>query len=93
MHRSSASPQILEKLVNETEDVLAGSLPTYESTKHQKYAEACFYEALRLYPSVPKNAKTCVEDDILPDGTKVYKGDRVGWSSYAMGRASSVWGP
>ncbi|KAG9324836.1 hypothetical protein KVV02_001581 [Mortierella alpina] len=93
MHRSTASPKILEQLVNETDDVLAGGLPTYESTKHQKYAEACFYEALRLYPSVPKNGKICVEDDILPDGTKVYKGERIGWSSYAMGRATSVWGP
>ncbi|CAO3570767.1 unnamed protein product [Mortierella alpina] len=93
MHRATASPEILEQLVKETDDVLAGGLPTYESTKQQKYAEACFHEALRLYPSVPKNLKTCVEDDILPDGTKVYKGDRVAWSSYAMGRSSSVWGP
>ncbi|CAO3570765.1 unnamed protein product [Mortierella alpina] len=93
MHRSSASPQILEQLVNETDNVLSGGLPTYESTKHQKYAEACFYEALRLYPSVPKNGKICVQDDVLPNGTKVYKGDRVSWSSYAMGRASSLWGP
>ncbi|KAF9943755.1 Protein kinase alk2, partial [Mortierella alpina] len=93
MHRATASPEILEQLVKETDDVLAGGLPTYESTKQQKYAEACFHEALRLYPSVPKNLKTCVEDDVLPDGTKVYKGDRVAWSSYAMGRSSSVWGP
>ncbi|KAF9574939.1 hypothetical protein EC968_004940 [Mortierella alpina] len=93
MHRDTASPQILEQLVCETDDILAGGLPTYESTKQQKYAEACFYEALRLYPSVPKNGKICVEDDVLPDGTKVFKGDFVGWSSYAMGRSSLVWGP
>ncbi|KAF9956549.1 hypothetical protein BGZ72_002683 [Mortierella alpina] len=93
MHRSMASSEILEHLVKETDDVLAGGLPTYESTKQQKYAEACFHEALRLYPSVPKNLKTCVEDDVLPGGIKVYKGDRVAWSSYAMGRSSAVWGP
>ncbi|KAF9956548.1 serine/threonine protein kinase, CMGC, dual-specificity [Mortierella alpina] len=92
LHRSSTSPDILERLVKETDDVLAGGLPSYESVKHQKYAEACFHEALRLYPSVSKNGKTCVEDDILPGGIKVYKGDRIGWSSYAMGRALSVWG-
>ncbi|KAF9288020.1 hypothetical protein BGZ68_000917 [Mortierella alpina] len=83
---------ILKQLTEETDDVLAGALPTYESVKRQKYAEACFYEALRLYPSVPVNFKVCVADDILPDGTKVYKGDFVGWNSYAMGRTSSVWG-
>ncbi|KAF9956547.1 hypothetical protein BGZ72_002681 [Mortierella alpina] len=92
MHRSSASPEIVRQLVEETDDVLAGGLPTYESTKQQKYAEACFHEALRLYPSVPSNNKICVEDDTLPGGVKVYKGDVVAWNSYAMGRASSVWG-
>ena len=50
MHRSTASPEIMQQLVEETDDVLAGGLPTYESTKRQKYAEACFHEALRLYP-------------------------------------------
>ena len=50
LHRSSTSPDILERLVKETDDVLAGGLPSYESVKNQKYAEACFHEALRLYP-------------------------------------------
>ncbi|GJJ75076.1 hypothetical protein EMPS_07434 [Entomortierella parvispora] len=68
-------------------------LPTYETTKNQKYAEACFYEALRLYPSVPQNIKICVEDDVLPSGHKVYKGEKIGWSSWAMGRDTKIWGP
>jgi len=68
-------------------------LPTYETTKHQKYAEACFYEALRLYPSVPQNIKICVEDDVLPCGVKVHKGEKIGWSSWAMGRDTKTWGP
>ncbi|CAO3570764.1 unnamed protein product [Mortierella alpina] len=92
MHRSTASPEIMQQLVEETDDVLAGGLPTYESTKRQKYAESCFHEALRLYPSVPANSKICVEDDTLPGGVKVYKGDFVAWNSYAMGRTTSVWG-
>ncbi|KAF9333872.1 hypothetical protein BG006_003025 [Podila minutissima] len=93
MHRSKASPEIVENLHSETERVLQGDKPTYESTKQQKYAEACFYEALRLYPSVPKNIKTCVEDNVLPSGTPVYKGEVVGWSSWAMGRDEQIWGP
>lgn len=92
MHRRVASPEIVEKLHQETEDVLQGGKPTYESTKQQKYAEACFHEALRLYPAVPKNQRTCVEDDVLPSGTPVYKGEVVGWSSYAMGRDEQIWG-
>ncbi|KAF9378734.1 hypothetical protein CPC16_011157, partial [Podila verticillata] len=92
MHRRNASPEIVEKLHQETEHVLKGGKPTYESTKQQKYAEACFHEALRLYPSVPKNTKICVEDDVLPSGTPVYKGERIGWSSWAMGRDEQIWG-
>lgn len=93
IHRDSADKSVLQRLRDETEQVLQGTLPTYESTKLQKFAEACFYEALRLYPSVPKNMKTCVEDDVLPGGTRIYKGERIGWSSYAMGRSTAVWGP
>ncbi|KAF9186133.1 hypothetical protein BGZ51_005631 [Haplosporangium sp. Z 767] len=92
MHRSGGDQAIVKKLTEETDRVLQGGLPTYESTKQQKYAESCFYEALRLYPSVPKNFKTCVEDDILPGGVRIYKGERVGWSSWAMGRSTAIWG-
>ncbi|KAF9116102.1 hypothetical protein BGX27_004900 [Mortierella sp. AM989] len=94
MHRDQAAGHnIVRGLVEETDRVLQGGVPTYESTKQQKYAEACFYEALRLYPSVPKNIKTCVEDDVLPGGYKVYKNEKIGWSSWAMGRDTSIWGP
>jgi long-chain fatty acid omega-monooxygenase len=31
----------------------------------------------RLYPSVPKNPKCVLHDDILPDGTRVKAGDYV----------------
>ncbi|KAF8986269.1 hypothetical protein BGZ46_006891 [Entomortierella lignicola] len=94
MYRNqSESQKIVNELVKETDSVLQNGFPTYESTKQQKYAEACFYEALRLYPSVPKNIKTCVEDDVLPGGYKVYKNEKIGWSSWAMGRDTSLWGP
>ncbi|KAG0297639.1 hypothetical protein BGZ96_005516 [Linnemannia gamsii] len=56
------------------------------------YLKAVFHETLRLYPQVPRNLKEVVEDDVLPDGTIVYKGDSVGFSTYAMGRNRSVWG-
>ncbi|KAG0340365.1 hypothetical protein BG004_006460 [Podila humilis] len=92
--RSQSDPTILQSLVHESESVLQGGNPTYESTKLQKFAEACFHEALRLYPSVPKNGKTCVQDDVLPSsGIRVYKGETVGWSSWAMGRDTNIWGP
>ncbi len=41
---------------------------------------------------VPRNAKMTAEDDILPDGTIVRKGDIIGFSTWCMGRNKSVWG-
>lgn len=49
--------------------------------------------ALRIYPSLPRNLRYCVRDDILPDGTKVHAGEWIAWSSYVMGRSELVWGP
>ncbi|KAF9438569.1 hypothetical protein BGZ76_006789 [Entomortierella beljakovae] len=93
MHRSESNTEIISQLINEVDGVLGGLNPTYESTKRQKYAEACFHEALRLYPSVPQNIKTCVEDDVLPGGPRVYKGENIGWCPWAMGRLEYIWGP
>lgn len=33
-----------------------------------------------------------VEDDVLPGGIRVYRGDVIGISSYCLGRNKSVWG-
>ncbi|KAF9970489.1 hypothetical protein BGZ73_006801 [Actinomortierella ambigua] len=91
--KADADKGVLNKLVEEVDTVLQGNTPTYETHKHQKWAEACLFEALRLYPVVPRNMKRCLSDDVLPDGTRVYKDEFVSWSSWAMGRQESIWGP
>ncbi|KAF9109955.1 hypothetical protein BGX27_006952 [Mortierella sp. AM989] len=91
--RDDTDKDIMARLVDEVDTVLEGADPTYESHKKQKYTEACFNEALRIFPPVPRNLRHCEKDDILPDGTKVYKGEWVSWSSYAMGRSEAIWGP
>ncbi|KAF9083657.1 hypothetical protein BGX29_002989 [Mortierella sp. GBA35] len=93
MHRADASPEIVKKIIEETDEVLKGGLPTYESTKQQKFAEACFNESLRLFPAVPRNAKICTQDDVLPGGIPIHKGERITWSVWAMGRDEELWGP
>ncbi|KAF9927691.1 hypothetical protein FBU30_002955 [Linnemannia zychae] len=92
MHRSEASPKIIFQLTEEIDSILGNKPPTYESIKQQKYAEACFFETLRLYPSVPQNLKRCVQDDVLPGGIPVYKGENIGWCTWAMGRMEYLWG-
>ncbi|KAG0218383.1 hypothetical protein BGX33_007525 [Mortierella sp. NVP41] len=83
LFRSQTDPNVFKKLVQEVDDVLKGQVPTYESCKVMKYAEAC----------VPTNMKLAVQDDVWPDGTKIYKGEYASWSSWAMGRDTEIWGP
>ncbi|KAG9073273.1 hypothetical protein KI688_001065 [Linnemannia hyalina] len=93
MHRRGADPAIVQRMQEETDSVLQGGLPTYETTKQQKFAEACFNESIRLFPAVPRSTRICTQDDELPGGIKVHKGERVNWNTYAMGRDEKIWGP
>ncbi|KAF9907268.1 Protein kinase alk2 [Linnemannia zychae] len=92
LHRAQTDPRILHKLVQEVDDVLKGQAPTYDSCRTMKYAEACLYESLRIYPSVPGNMKVAVQDDVWPDGTKIHKGEFVSWNTWTMGRSTAIWG-
>lgn len=58
------------------------------------YTQAVVLETLRLYPSVPKDLKQAVADDVLPDsaGTVIRRGDIIAWAPFATGRSQAVWG-
>ncbi|KAL9686949.1 hypothetical protein QQ045_031344 [Rhodiola kirilowii] len=56
------------------------------------YLNAALTETLRLYPAVLMNGRCAEEDDTLPDGYKLRKGDGVYYMSYAMGRMPYIWG-
>jgi cytochrome P450 len=48
---------------------------TYESVEDLKYFVHCFYESLRIEPPTVMSAGIYTEDQILPNGLKVKKGD------------------
>ncbi|KAN0066595.1 heme binding [Thecaphora frezii] len=53
-----------------------------------------FYETLRLHPSIPKNIRRAINDDVLPNGgPRIRKGDVVLYSDWAMARNPDIWGP
>ncbi|URD88607.1 cytochrome P450 [Musa troglodytarum] len=54
--------------------------------------DAAVTESMRLYPPVPMDTQSCLEDDTMPDGTFVGKGWFVTYSAYAMGRLEDIWG-
>ncbi|KAK5797260.1 cytochrome P450 [Linnemannia elongata] len=91
--RDGADKNIMKELIQEVDEVLQGVDPTYTTYRQQKYSEACFYEALRMFPSVPKNIRQCASDDVLPGGAKIHKGDWFSWSPLIMGRSELIWGP
>ncbi|KAF9427327.1 hypothetical protein BGZ76_002387 [Entomortierella beljakovae] len=93
IYHGATDKEIAKKLREEADEIFKGSDPTYEQLKQMKYTEACFLEGLRFYPGAPRNLKTCIKDDVLPDGTKVYAKEWVSWSAYVMGRSESLWGP
>jgi cytochrome P450 len=57
-----------------------------------QYLHAAISETLRLYPAVPLDGKMAEEDDILPNGYRLIKGDGVNYMIYAMGRMTYLWG-
>ncbi|CAG8435704.1 1494_t:CDS:10 [Ambispora gerdemannii] len=86
-------PEVEQRLLEEIKDKLEpDALPTYDNIKELKYATAVFYETLRLYPSVPKNAKLTVNDDILPDGTFIPAGTIISYHAWVIGRSKRLWG-
>ncbi|KAJ8425751.1 hypothetical protein Cgig2_024368 [Carnegiea gigantea] len=56
------------------------------------YLHAALCEALRLYPSVPFQAKVPMELDILQSGHQLDPSMQIIISMYAMGRIKSIWG-
>ncbi|KAL5582601.1 hypothetical protein UlMin_015043 [Ulmus minor] len=77
---------------NERSRQFAGLL-SYDSLGRLYYLHAVITETLRLYPAVPQDPKGILEDDVLPDGTKVKAGGMVTYVPYSMGRMEYNWGP
>ncbi|KAF9116289.1 Protein kinase alk2 [Mortierella sp. 14UC] len=89
------NPRVMKNIVHEIDTVLEGSTDKiiYEVLMSElPYVKAVLHETLRLHPPVSKNVKQAIDDDILPDGTRIYKGDFIGYSSWCMARNKTVWG-
>eukprot|EP00797_Seminavis_robusta_P017139 Sro255_g100290.2 (292) ;mRNA; r:12833-13708 len=91
-------PEVAEKMLQEANEV-CGKVDhdtdgdySYDTIGKLKYIDAVVMEVLRLHPSVPKEVKYAVNDDVLPDGTFIPKGSMVSFPPYTMGRSRHVWG-
>ncbi|CAL1403971.1 unnamed protein product [Linum trigynum] len=94
---TSRNPSVEAKIRSEAEEVLGrhhnDAVPSFAEMTEMHYLTSAVYETLRLFPPVQFDSKFALNDDVLPDGTIVRKGDRVTYHPYAMGRMESIWGP
>ncbi|KAG9446155.1 hypothetical protein H6P81_012283 [Aristolochia fimbriata] len=93
----SCNKDVENELVQEIESKIGSSSSSsssikYENVKEMSLLKACLCESMRLYPPVAWDSKHAAAADVLPDGTRVRKGDRVTYFPYGMGRLESLWG-
>jgi len=63
-----------------------------EKLSKLKYTDAVVMEGLRLHPSVPSQVKYAVQNDILPDGTRIPANSSIIYSSLGIQRSKNVCG-
>ncbi|MBW0490564.1 hypothetical protein O181_030279 [Austropuccinia psidii MF-1] len=89
------NPTVVEQMRVEIEQLLTSKDELIDYSNYKQFTQtlAVFYEALRLHPSVPKNAKFAIDHDKLPNGPLVEPGDCLRWSDWQMARDPNLWGP
>jgi len=81
-------PDVERKVLDEIHTVV-GENPediTYENLNKLKYMRQVIDESLRLYPPVPYDERTTVNEDILPSGYVIPANTTVVYSAYAAHR-------
>ncbi|PBK98060.1 cytochrome P450 [Armillaria gallica] len=90
-------PEMATRLRSEIIEKVGTRAPTYEDIRDMKYLRAFLNETLRLYPSVPSNARSSKVATTLPNkGLAPYyvqKDTVVVYSVFLMHRRTDLWGP
>ncbi|CAH2079785.1 unnamed protein product [Thlaspi arvense] len=87
----SENPQVVSKIRQQ----INTSLPNDESMQFLNklvYLHGALYEAMRLYPPVPFERMSPINQDVLPSGHKVDASMKIVIFIYALGRMEAVWG-
>ncbi|KAH9931765.1 cytochrome P450 monooxygenase pc-3 [Amylocystis lapponica] len=96
----SLHPDVFKRLRKEVLDQVGPSrMPTFDDVRDMKYLRAVLNETLRLYPAVPWNVRTAVDDTTVPNpdpaGKPIFvpKGTSLAYSVFVMHRRKEYWGP
>ncbi|THH07284.1 hypothetical protein EW146_g9366 [Bondarzewia mesenterica] len=101
LYELSKHPEWLAKMRQEaTELDRTGQVPSFVTLSSYAVHLAVFYETVRLWPGLPKNARYAIEDDVLPGipekslpEVRIDKHTYVLWSDRVIMRDPLVWGP
>ncbi len=88
-------PEVVEKIIKEVESICGIGKDadyTYDTMTQLTYTHCVALEVLRLHPSVTNDPRFAVNDDVLPDGTKIPAGAGIDLCFYSMGRKEEIWG-
>lgn len=83
-------PEVEQKLLNEIETVIGGNI-TYEKLSGLKYMRYVLDESLRLYPPVPLDLRTTIQEDVLPSGHVLPAGTSTVYPAYIIHRLPQYW--
>lgn len=93
----SRYPERYARLRREVLDAVGRTrTPTYDDLKNMQYLRHVLNETLRLYPAVPFNLRTALEDTTIPGAPgappiSVVQGDTVVYSTLAMQRHAALY--
>ncbi len=65
-----------ERMLAEVDEVLGGRRPTFADVERLPWTQACFLEAMRVFPPAWIIPRQCVKDDVIA-GHRIRKGDSV----------------
>lgn len=93
LYELSSREDIIDRLLAEFETNGIDKEITYAQIKSCKLLRAVLNETLRMYPSVPLNVRSSINQDVLPSGHYVPPKTRVVYAPILSQRNPQFWGP
>jgi carotene epsilon-monooxygenase len=88
-------PEKMVRVQEEIDSVLGAKIMsgnvTFDDAVSPTYLRWCIFESMRLYPHPPVLIRRALQDDLLPNGWLVPKGQDVMISVYNIHHSASVW--